>query len=56
MSQLSEQYSGRQESRRGKKPTKHKKEPINITYISSPTMVKATKGNCSRINRKRFQS
>jgi|UPI000193D4C6 hypothetical protein len=42
MSQLSEQYSGRQEPRRGKKPTKHKKEPVKITYISSPTMVKAT--------------
>ncbi|KAJ6877140.1 hypothetical protein NC651_030006 [Populus alba x Populus x berolinensis] len=42
MSQLSEQYSGRQEPRRSKKPTKHKKEPVKITYISSPTMVKAT--------------
>ncbi|KAJ6886438.1 hypothetical protein NC651_026966 [Populus alba x Populus x berolinensis] len=42
MSQLSEQYFGRQEPRRGKKPTKHKKEPVKITYISSPTMVKAT--------------
>uniref|UniRef100_A0A6N2LZ62 VQ domain-containing protein n=1 Tax=Salix viminalis TaxID=40686 RepID=A0A6N2LZ62_SALVM len=42
MNRLTEQYSGRQEPKRGKKPTKHKKEPIKITYISSPTMVKAT--------------
>ncbi|KAG6750665.1 hypothetical protein POTOM_045173 [Populus tomentosa] len=44
MSQFSEQYSGRQgqEPKRSKKPTKHKKEPVKITYISSPTMIKAT--------------
>ena len=42
MNQLTEQYPGRQESKRGKKPTKYKKEPIKITYISSPTMFKAT--------------
>ncbi|KAJ6359987.1 hypothetical protein OIU77_004068 [Salix suchowensis] len=42
MNRLTEQYPGRQEPKRGKKPTKHKKEPIKITYISSPTMVKAT--------------
>ncbi|CAK7341031.1 unnamed protein product [Dovyalis caffra] len=43
MSKLSEQYFGRQEQpKKGKKPTKHNKEPIKITYISSPTLVKAT--------------
>ncbi|KAF9670126.1 hypothetical protein SADUNF_Sadunf13G0036100 [Salix dunnii] len=42
MNQLSEQCSGRQEPQRGKKPTKYRKEPIKITYISSPTMFKAT--------------
>ncbi|KAJ6989006.1 hypothetical protein NC653_021792 [Populus alba x Populus x berolinensis] len=32
MSQLSEQYSSCQEPKRGKKPTKHKKEPVNIHF------------------------